>query len=77
MEEEINALQSHEKSVKGSEKTSIIDIDGMYNKLLDAPTEISSEKKTELVSELFWREMEQSSDRFDTIARFFAKDVLE
>lgn len=77
MEEEINALQSYEKSVKSSEKTSIIDIDGMYNKLLDAPTEISSEKKTELVSELFWREMEQSSDRFDTIARFFAKDVLE
>jgi hypothetical protein len=30
-----------------------------------------------LIAESFWREINQSSDRFDTIARFYAKDVLD
>jgi len=76
MESEINELQSLENSSKAS-NLSGINIDEMHTKLMQTPLDIASEKKSELVSEEFWRQMEQSSDRFETIARFFSKDILE
>lgn len=36
-----------------------------------------SEDAATLSREAFWREMEQTDDSFQTIARFFAKDVIE
>ena len=76
MESEINELQSLEKGSKAS-NSSGINIDEMYTKLIESPFNNATEKKSELASEEFWRQMEQSSDRFETIARFFSKDVLE
>ena len=76
MESEINELLALEKNSKAS-NTGGINIDEMYTKLIGSPFESGSEKKSELASEEFWRQMEQSSDRFETIARFFAKDILE
>jgi len=76
MESEINELLALEKNSKSS-NTGGINIDEMYTKLIGSPFESGSEKKSELASEIFWRQMEQSSDRFETIARFFAKDILD
>ncbi len=76
MESEINDLLSLEK-VDQSHHPHGINIDEMYSKLIESPPDNSGEKKSEMASEEFWRQMEHSSDRFETLARFFAKDILE
>jgi hypothetical protein len=35
------------------------------------------DSKSELSREAFWREMDQTEDSFETIARFFAKGVIQ
>jgi hypothetical protein len=77
MESEINELLDNEIPGKTTNPNEI-NIDEMFAKLMDPSQESnSSEKKSELASEEFWRQMEQTSDRFETIIRFFSKDVLE
>lgn len=53
-----------------------INIDEMYSSLLEGShgRARSVERKTEVSSEEFWRELRQSEE---TIARFFAKDVID
>ena len=77
MESEINELVSIEKKGQPSDHPHGINIAEMYSKLMDSPPDNTGEKKSELASEEFWRQMEHSSDRFETLARFFAKDILE
>merc|ERR1719354_650033 len=77
MESEIYELTAMEKNSKAIDYPHGINIDDMYSKLMDSVPENAGEKKSELASEEFWRQMEHSSDRFETLARFFAKDILE
>jgi vacuolar protein sorting-associated protein 11 len=55
-----------------------IDIDELYSRLQatldDGPM---LQNKTVQSREAFWREMNQSDDRFDTIARYFAKGLIQ
>lgn len=61
-----------------SNQASQINIDEMYAKLRDATEEGSIiDSRSEQAREAFWREMNQSEDRFETIARFFAKGVIQ
>jgi len=57
-----------------------LDLDALYQKLLDAVDGNNSGNQSQRVSlqaeEEFWREMGQSEDRFETIARFFAKGII-
>lgn len=76
MEDEINELLSYQSDSTATKHLGI-DIDFLYSKVLDDTIDSTSEKKSELIAESFWREMNKSSDRFDTIARFYAKDVLD
>ena len=55
-----------------------INIEEMYSKVRMAMDSTDrTESTTELSREAFWREMEQSEDSFQTIARFFAKGVIQ
>jgi len=54
-----------------------INIEEMYSTLIQSSHDHSNEKKTEASSEEFWREMGHSEDRFETIARFFAKGIID
>jgi hypothetical protein len=55
-----------------------INIEEMYSKVRMALDDgEKTESKTELSREAFWREMDQSEDSFQTIARFFAKGVIQ
>jgi len=77
MESEINELIDNDIYGKSTNPNEI-DIDGMFAKLTEPTHESNvSEKKSELASEEFWRQMEQTPDRFETIIRFFSKDILE
>lgn len=76
MEDEISELLSYQNN-QTTTKHLGIDIDFLYSKVLDDTSDITSEKKSELIAESFWQQMNESSDRFDTIARFYAKDVLD
>lgn len=77
IESEINELLDNQIQGKAT-NTNDINIDEMFAKLMDPSQESKvSEKKSELASEEFWRQMEQTSDRFETIIRFFSKDILE
>ena len=55
-----------------------INIEEMYTKVRMA---LDDDEKTENLAELsreaFWREMDQTEDTFQTIARFFAKGVIQ
>lgn len=55
-----------------------INIEEMYSKVRMA---LDDDEKTENLAELsreaFWREMDQTEDTFQTIARFFAKGVIQ
>jgi hypothetical protein len=86
MEAEINSLliasmppSSRVTDEEGT--TSRINIDELYAKMREAAEEgapfenISS--RSEKAREAFWREMNQSEDRFDTIARFYAKGIIQ
>lgn len=78
MANEISELLSNDSSARSFKQIGS-DIDEMYTKLLGAQQSLEheSEKKSELFAESFWREMNHSSDRFETLARFFAKDILD
>ena len=55
-----------------------VDIDELYSRLqatLDDGHPLQN--KTVQSREAFWREMNQSDDRFDTIARYFAKGLIQ
>jgi hypothetical protein len=58
-----------------------INIEKMYAHLRESLDEKSNvnataENKTETAQEEFWREMEHSEDRFDTISRYFGKGII-
>ncbi len=87
MESEISQLLSLSNGTKRSNARSKatnvpdINIDEMYSKLLNTSFETRpnsvNERKSEAFSEEFWRAMGQTEDRFGTIARFFAKDIID
>ena len=59
--------------------SSRVDIDGVYSRVRTSMDNVDNRKdvRTEQSREAFWREMNQSEDSFDTIARFFAKGVIQ
>jgi hypothetical protein len=62
----------------GEQVSPRINIEEMYSKVRMASDDNEkTESKTELSREAFWREMDQSEDSFQTIARFFAKGVIQ
>ena len=55
-----------------------MNIEEMYTKVRTAMEDGEKvESKSELSREAFWREMNQTEDSFETIARFFAKGVIQ
>ena len=55
-----------------------INIDEMYSRLkLSIEEGPKLENRTVQSREAFWREMNQSEDRFETISRFFAKGIIQ
>jgi len=70
-----HALPSSSEDANGPSASTRLNIDELYAKVLSA-----SATDTEIVQEQpreeFWRDMIQSEDTFDTIARFFAKGVI-
>jgi len=80
MEAQIDSLLHTSQTPLSSEETSKqitprINIEDMYSKVRLAVDE--GENKAELSREAFWREMDQSEDNFQTIARFFTKNVIQ
>jgi len=80
MEAQIDSLLYTSQTPLSSEETSKqitprINIEDMYSKVRLAVDE--GENKAELSREAFWREMDQSEDNFQTIARFFTKNVIQ
>ena len=58
--------------------SSKINVEEMYTKVRTALDDgDKNDWNTELSREAFWREMDQSEDSFQTIARFFAKGVIQ
>jgi vacuolar protein sorting-associated protein 11 len=57
------------------EEYSRLDIDNIYAKIRADESDMNR-KTVENVTESFWREMNQSEDSFDIIARFFAKGII-
>ena len=83
MQAEIDALtrvggteDDEPKSASSSIRVQGLSISELYDKMLNAPTTTSDEGEVRNESEEFWREMEQSEDRFETVARFFGKDII-
>lgn len=80
METEVESLLRASQSIplsKAEQVSPKINIEEMYSKVrmaLDDGEKIES--KAELSREAFWREMDQSDESFQTIARFFAKGVI-
>lgn len=55
-----------------------INVEEMYAKVrMTLDDSDKMENKTDLSREAFWREMDQSEESFQTIARFFAKGVIQ
>ena len=80
MEAEVNSLLSGQASAEASKPsaTSRMNIEDLYSKLKLAVEEGNRNENSSAQSrEAFWREMNQSEDRFDTIARFFAKGIIQ
>jgi hypothetical protein len=80
MEAEVNSLLSGQASTEVSKPsaTSRMNIEELYSKLKSALEEGNrNENRSAQSREAFWREMNQSEDRYDTIARFFAKDIIK
>jgi vacuolar protein sorting-associated protein 11 len=80
MEAEVDSLLRASQPVqsKAGDPTSTINVEDMYTKVRMA---LDDDEKTESVAELsreaFWREMDQTDDSFQTIARYFAKGVIQ
>jgi hypothetical protein len=83
MEVQIDSLLNIPQTPNSPEDTSKqikprIDIEDMYTKIRMAVDEGERpDNKAELSREAFWREMDQSEDNFQTIARFFTKNVIQ
>ncbi len=81
MEAEVESLLRASQSIAISKAEDIsprINIEEMYSKVrmaLDDDEKIES--MAEVSREAFWREMGQTEDSFQTIARFFAKGVIQ
>lgn len=80
MEAEVNSLLSGQAQAEASKpsSTSRMNIEELHSKLKAALEEGSRHENSSAQSrEAFWREMNQSEDRYDTIARFFAKGIIQ
>lgn len=86
METEINSLlntsqtttSQQAKEEAGKHISPRINIDEMYSKVrLQLHEGSRHDNKAELSREAFWREMDQSEDNFQTLARFFAQNVIQ
>lgn len=81
MEAEVESLLRASQSVapsKVEDASPRINIEEMYAKVRMAlDDDDKTESMAELSREAFWREMEQTEDNFQTIARFFAKGVIQ
>ena len=82
MEAEVESLLRASQPVPASktdESSPKISIEEMYAKVRMAldDDDNKAESKAELSREAFWREMDQTEDNFQTIARFFAKGVIQ
>ena len=74
-----NILTTQFWSTESKDKVpSRMNIEEMYTKVRTAMEDGEKvESKSELSREAFWREMNQTEDSFETIARFFAKGVIQ
>lgn len=74
-----NILTTQFCSTESKDKVpSRMNIEEMYTKVRTAMEDGEKvESKSELSREAFWREMNQTEDSFETIARFFAKGVIQ
>mmetsp|Transcript_3122 Transcript_3122/g.7332 ORF Transcript_3122/g.7332 Transcript_3122/m.7332 type:complete len:82 (-) Transcript_3122:1705-1950(-) len=81
MEKEVESLLRASQGLPGKKedkRSSKLDVEEMYAKVRMALDDGGkSEDAAALSREAFWREMEQTDDSFQTISRFFAKDVIE
>jgi hypothetical protein len=86
METEINSLlntsqtttSQQTKEETGKHISPRINIEDMYSKVrLHLDEDSRHDNKAELSREAFWREMDQSEDNFQTLARFFAQNVIQ
>ena len=83
MEAEVEALLRASQAIpttstKAEQVSPRINVEEMYSKVRMAMDgNDKTENTAELSREAFWREMEQSEDSFQTIARFFAKGVIQ
>lgn len=83
MEAEVNALLSGQAPGEGANKpssTSRMNIEELHSRLKSAIEEGNNsgeQNRSAQSREAFWREMNQSEDRYDTIARFFAKGIIQ
>jgi hypothetical protein len=77
MENEIDSLLRASQALPPSDDSTPprLNIDELYSKIRadsgDAKVDVSEQPR-----EAFWREMNSSEDTFETIARFFAKGVI-
>jgi hypothetical protein len=83
METEIDSLLNTSQTPQTKEETGKhisprIDIEDMYKKVrLHMDEGEGQDNRAELSREAFWREMDQSEDNFQTLARFFAQNVIQ
>mmetsp|Transcript_22754 Transcript_22754/g.34476 ORF Transcript_22754/g.34476 Transcript_22754/m.34476 type:complete len:1057 (+) Transcript_22754:116-3286(+) len=80
MEEEVEALlsdQYDDQDTAKSKNQDELDIEDLYSRLQSSLEEGSNlENKTSQSREAFWRDMDQSDDRFETISRYFANGLI-
>jgi len=80
MERDIDSLLRTSQAIPAeselSDGQSHLDIDEAYRKMRSDGGDRNSEP-LQPPRESFWRDMNQSEDTFDTIARFFAKGVIQ
>ena len=82
MEAEVDSLLNGRTETVNTKAThgdvSTINIDDMYTRLkLSIEEGPKLENRTVQSREPFWREMNHSEDRFETISRFFAKGIIQ
>lgn len=78
METEVESLLGRQTDDIKTTSVSNFNIDDLYARLRAAMEDGKSpENRTVQSREAFWREMNQSDDRFDTISRFFAKGIIQ
>lgn len=81
IEDEIDGLLKASQTAPATKSSSVspkINIEEMYSKVRTAlDNNDKNDSKAELSREAFWREMDQTEDSFQTIARYFAKGVIQ